>query len=100
MPRLTQSKLRKMLSDGLKLRDPEFRLESYGGRINGSIISPSFRGKRDLARQRAIWDVLDEALGPNSVKLVGMLLAYTPDEWYVGDEVAGEANHSKRLVGK
>jgi acid stress-induced BolA-like protein IbaG/YrbA len=100
MPRLTQSKLRKILAEGLKLRDPEFRLETYGGRISGSIISPSFKRKRDYARQRAIWDVLDKALGPGSVKLVGMLLAYTPDEWYIDEELEGAANHSKRLVGK
>jgi hypothetical protein len=28
-----------------------------------------------------IWDALDEELGAASVKEVGMLLAYAPDEW-------------------
>jgi len=28
-----------------------------------------------------IWDALDKELGASSVKEVGMLLAYTPDEW-------------------
>ena len=45
-----------------------------------------------------IWDALERALGPESVKLVGMILAYTPDEWYVDDDILGLPR--KRLVGK
>jgi len=35
----------------------------------------------DHLRQQMIWDALDEELGAASVKEVGMLLAYSPDEW-------------------
>jgi acid stress-induced BolA-like protein IbaG/YrbA len=98
MPKLSQTRLRKILATQLRLRDPEFRLETYGGRVSGSVISPTFKGKRDLARQHMIWDALDRSLGPESVKLVGMILAYTPDEWYIDEDSLGLPR--KRLVGK
>jgi hypothetical protein len=33
-----------------------------------------------------IWDAFEAELGAGSVLQVGMLLAYTPDEWNLGDE--------------
>lgn len=83
MPKLTKSKLKKILRSELALRTPVFRLESVGGRISGSVISETFKGKRDSGRQKMIWDALDRQLGPQSVRAVGMLLAYTPQEWDV-----------------
>jgi acid stress-induced BolA-like protein IbaG/YrbA len=81
MQKLTKTKLQDVLRSMLGLHDPLFQLEYAGGRIIGSVVSDTFRGKRDSQRQKMIWDVLDERLGPDAVKLVGMLLAYTPEEW-------------------
>ena len=79
--KLTKTRLEKILRDKLHLNDPVFRLEVYGNRINGLVISDSFKRKGDSQRQEMIWDALTGALGPDSVKLVGMILAYTPEEW-------------------
>jgi acid stress-induced BolA-like protein IbaG/YrbA len=81
MQKVSKSKLQGILVRDLHLDDAEFHLESSGGRLNGSIVSETFKGKRDSERQKMIWDALDRALGPESVRAVGMLLAYTPEEW-------------------
>jgi acid stress-induced BolA-like protein IbaG/YrbA len=81
MPALNKNRVEQVLADALNLRDPEFRLEMAGGRISGSIISSTFKGKRDRERQKMIWDALEGEFGAEAVKLVGMLLAYTPEEW-------------------
>lgn len=81
MKKITQADVRGILEQKLALKDPLFRLRTYGGRINGSVVSRTFDRKGDLRRQRMIWDALDDALGPDSVKHVGMILAYTPEEW-------------------
>ncbi|HWE94758.1 MAG TPA: hypothetical protein VG269_12405 [Tepidisphaeraceae bacterium] len=78
---MTKAKLRAILVRELLLSAPEFHLKDISGRLSGSIVSESFKGMRDNARQEMIWDVLHEALGPKSVKSVEMLPAYTPDEW-------------------
>jgi acid stress-induced BolA-like protein IbaG/YrbA len=75
-----------VLTRELALRNPEFRLEFYGGRISGSIVSSSFKGKRDHQRQDMIWDALERVFGQDAVKKVGMLLAYTPQEWNIDGE--------------
>src|SRR6185295_6695472 len=89
-PRVTQSNIRKALTKSLELRQPEFRLRRVGDRIVGSIISDTFRGHRDMKRINEIWDALEDAFGPTAVKRVGMLLAYTPDEWYFDDDIDGK----------
>ena len=81
MPKLTKTKLESILQHELRLKEPVFHLDSVGGRLSGSVISETFKGKRDNERQKLIWDALEQALWPESVKLVGMLLAYTSDEW-------------------
>ena len=81
MRALTVSGVKKLLTEALKLQEPRFILEKSGTMISGSIISKSFRGKKDLARLDMIHDALSAALGPDARKWVGMLLAYTPDEW-------------------
>ena len=79
--RITKSSVEEVLTSELKLREPRFRLEKYGDRINGSVISRTFKGKGDNRRQIMIWDALDKIFGPLAIKRVGMILAYTPDEW-------------------
>ena len=77
---MTHDHLKEILTRRLRLLHPEFRLEGRG-RVSGRIVSATFAGKGDSERQKMIWDALDAELGPASVQQVGMLLAYTPDEW-------------------
>ncbi len=81
MRRLTKAILERILSRELALRQPRFRLEMYSGRVSGSVISSTFRRKTDSQRQTMIWDALERAMGADAVNRVGMLLAYTPEEW-------------------
>lgn len=73
-----------VLARRLDLQSPRFALESAGPKVSGSIISASFRGMRDSDRQHLLWDALREEYGPESVRRVGTLLAFTPDEWDLG----------------
>lgn len=97
MPRITKTAVQDALKRELALRDPEFRLEFYGGRVSGSIVSSSFKGKRDHRRQDMIWDALERAFGPDAVKKVGMLLAYTPEEWNI-DDLSDEGEDGQMAV--
>jgi acid stress-induced BolA-like protein IbaG/YrbA len=97
--RLTKQKLEDVLSRGLCLKDPEFHLEKAGNRILGDIISPSFKGKRDHERQQLIWDVLKAEFGMESVRLVGILLAFTPDEWNLGMDSESVPSKNKKRAG-
>jgi acid stress-induced BolA-like protein IbaG/YrbA len=80
---MSKIKLQRLLSQNLALNRPVFKLERIGSKLAGSIISNTFRGKTDRRRQKMIWDALDAEMGPASVKEVGTLLAYTPEEWNV-----------------
>ena len=86
MAKLTKQRLTKILTDRLRLVDPEFHLEKSGDRYIGNVISESFKGKQDNVRQRMIWKVLEDELGPNFLRQVGLFLAYTPAEWNLGAE--------------
>lgn len=77
---MSHEKLKEILTRRLKLKEPQFRLEGRG-RISGSLVSATFSGKPDHRRQQMIWDALEAELGATSTKDVGMLLAYSPDEW-------------------
>ena len=82
MPKLTKSSLEKTLTKRLALKEPRFKLEKLaGGRLSGSVISDYFSGMKYLERQRKLWAALDAEYGPESVQLVGTLLAYTDEEW-------------------
>jgi acid stress-induced BolA-like protein IbaG/YrbA len=81
MAKLTKEKLEGVLSKRLSLKAPQYFLEKVGGRLVGDVVSPTFKGKRPHQRQEMIWDALEAEFGPEAVKLVGMLLAYTPGEW-------------------
>jgi acid stress-induced BolA-like protein IbaG/YrbA len=78
---MRKEQIEKALADGLSLQSPRFKLQKIGAKVSGHIISDTFRGKTDSARQQMIWDALQAALGSNSVRQVGTLLAYTNDEW-------------------
>ena len=80
------SELQSVLTRRLKLEAPRFALEPAGTKVSGSIISASFRGMADSERQRRIWDALHAEYGPESVHRAGTFLAFTPDEWDLGDE--------------
>lgn len=83
MPRLSKKQLAKILTSSLHLADPQFVLETDGAKIYGSIISPTFRGKTDYRRQIMMLDALEEALGARYLQVIGMLLAFTPEEWNI-----------------
>ena len=88
MPALSKKKVQEILTRRLRLAEPEFRLERDGTWIFGSIISRSFKGKGDYKRQELIRRALEAELGTEASQRVGMLLAYTPDEWYIDEQVA------------
>src|SRR5438105_1759809 len=95
MAAMTQTKLKTILTESLKLRDPRFVLERYGPRLNGSVISQTFKGKDDLKRLDMIRDALTASLGRDYSRQVGLLLAYTPDEWDIDFEPARKPRHAK-----
>lgn len=97
LTKLSGERLEGVLAKRLSLRDPVFHLERVGGRWVGDVISPSFKGKRDHQRQKMIWDALEADLGAESVLKVGMILAYTPDEWNLG--VDGEPAGKGKKAG-
>ena len=98
MPRLSKLVLQQILTEELGLKNPRFRLEKYGTRLNGSVISETFRRKGDLKRQQMIWDALERAIGPDAVRKVGMILAYTPEEWDI-DDILGPPARAKAKAG-
>jgi hypothetical protein len=81
---ITKGKLQRILTRRLSLVDPEFRLQKAGDRLVGNIISVTFKGKRDHERQKLIWEALEAEFGTESPVPVGLLLAFTPDEWNLG----------------
>jgi acid stress-induced BolA-like protein IbaG/YrbA len=84
--KLTNKRLEQVLTRRLKLVDPQFVLEKSGSWIYGDVISLTFKGKRDHKRQVMIWDALEAEFGERAKSMVGMLLAFTPDEWNLGSE--------------
>jgi len=75
------NEIQSVLARRLNLQSPRFALESAGLRVSGSVISSSFGGMRDSDRQRLLWDALQAEYGTESVRRVGAILAFTPDEW-------------------
>jgi len=81
MTKLTKNKFEQIVTSGLGLKDARFQLEKYGNRIIGHVVSPSFRGMDDYDRQKRMLDVLEAEFGAEALKRIGMILAYTPEEW-------------------
>jgi acid stress-induced BolA-like protein IbaG/YrbA len=87
--KLTQQRLKEVLTARLGLTSPRFMLETLpGGKVSGSVVSDSFAGMKDTERQRRIWAALDAEFGPQSTNLVGTLLAYADREWDWNTELA------------
>lgn len=78
---MSKVKVQQALTRRLKLKQPRFRLERWGDRVNGHVISETFKRMDDLRRQRSIWSALEAEFGPSAMRQVGMILAYTPEEW-------------------
>ena len=55
---LRKHQLEDALTNRLRLIEPQFVLEKMGRKWSGSIISTTFKGKRDLERQQMLWDAL------------------------------------------
>ena len=78
---MSKVKIQRLLTGRLGLESPRFLLENDGDMIIGSVISRSFEGSDDFERQQSIRNTLREELDPDSVQQVGMIFAYTPEEW-------------------
>ena len=79
---MSKVKLQEILTRRLRLKRPRFALRKDGAWYNGHVISDTFKGKTDLQRQGMIYDALKAEAGPNvRQRVVGMILAYTEDEW-------------------
>jgi acid stress-induced BolA-like protein IbaG/YrbA len=75
--------LESLLTTRLKLKSPRFKIKKVDNRLCGHVISDSFKGMGDHKRQELILDALEAEFGLNATGQVGMLLAYTNDEWGV-----------------
>lgn len=95
MAATSKRQLERILTDRLDLEKPVFDLEKLpGGKLSGSIVSDTFQGVDNIARQRMIWDALDEEFSSKSRDVVGTLLAYTKAEWHV--PLQGDPSNVKR----
>ena len=90
MAALSKKKLEEILTRRLRLAEPRFKLEREGSMIFGSIISPSFERKGDLERQRLIRRAVEAEFHEDAARLVGTLLAYTPYEWNIGEDIVSK----------
>src|SRR5438552_14368296 len=85
MPTVTKRTIEQVLTQSLSLKESEFRLEKVDGRWMGDVISNTFKGKSDRRRQDMIRNALYRAFGTDPVRFVGMILAFTRDEWNLSD---------------
>lgn len=53
------------------------------GKVSGNVVSEAFLDVEHVQRQTLIWEALDRRYNGDSFRLVGTLLAYTPDEWNI-----------------
>jgi acid stress-induced BolA-like protein IbaG/YrbA len=93
---LTRSRLERLLTERLSLAEPRFFLRQTGPNWVGNLVSPSFKAMGDFTRQEMIWNALEAELGTTAVARVGMLLAYTPEEWDLGSEAIQPRKRAKK----
>lgn len=59
----------------------EILLETTAQRkVGGFVISPSFQGNTQLARQQRVWRLLEKKLKQNELHRIVGILTFTPDE--------------------
>jgi hypothetical protein len=99
--KVTTRKIKNILTERLHLMDPVFFLEKApDDRIVGDIVSQTFWGKQDDWRQGKIWKALEAELGPTVHDSVGMILAFSRDEWnLVHEDQPGKMLKPKRKAG-
>jgi|SRR5579884_3126940 len=78
---MSKVKIQRLLTRRLGLDSPRFVLENDGDMVIGSVISPTFEGADDFRRQQLIRQAVRDELGEESAHQVGMIFAFTPDEW-------------------
>jgi acid stress-induced BolA-like protein IbaG/YrbA len=61
------------------------RVKGDGKHFTAVIVSPDFKGKSRLDRQRTVFATLQEALASERLHAI-TLKTYTPDEWHNLDE--------------
>lgn len=100
MAKLSRAKLENLIRQDLDLASPRFFLHSDGGRISGSIVSSTFKGMKELPRQNLLWDYLDRTFGVEAPNLIGVLFAYTPEEWEPDAPMLSRGSRAARALGK
>lgn len=55
-------------------------LEATTDRYNGHLLSANFQGLTFVERQKQVFDILRQAIGPET-QCISMLFTYTPDEY-------------------
>lgn len=96
MAKLTKGAIAKVLTSRLRLKNPEFQFEVGSLRVSANVVSESFRGKSDHKRQEMIWDALDAEFGPAGHRRFGLFLAFTPEEWHIGEDVNPAPKKAKK----
>lgn len=54
--------------------------DGYARNVHAWVASPAFKGVPDYIRQDAVWDVLREALQPEDLVLISLVLAFDVEE--------------------
>ena len=79
--------LKRLLENDPDLREPQVQLANAdSGRVGGYIVSGSFGGHDQMARQDMVWDYLQRKLKPEQLIQINLLLTLTPEEADEGDE--------------
>jgi acid stress-induced BolA-like protein IbaG/YrbA len=81
MATVTKAALQHLLTRRARLKAPRFKIRMADDKWIGAVISDSFKGMTNLQRQRRMWKAIHAALDDDAARRVGMLLAYTDDEW-------------------
>ena len=81
MATVTKAALQDLLTRRARLKAPRFKIRMADDKWIGAVVSDSFKGMTNLQRQRRMWKAIHAALDGVAARRVGMLLAYTDDEW-------------------
>jgi len=81
MATVTKAALQDLLTRRARLKAPRFKIRMADDKWIGAVVSDSFKGMTNLQRQRRMWKAIHAALDDDAAGEVGLLLAYTDDEW-------------------